>query len=545
MGFAVPTPIYGIAPITLIIAAFALPLLSVFIKSKRFYDVYATVFAAFALYVATMIFIDVWRKGMPVVYPFGGWVPPLGIVYEIDLFGAFLGLVVASVMMMIVLYSVWYTEGIHGYEWYYTLLLGLEAGMLGCIYTGDVFNLFVMLEVTSLSAYGLVAFYRGRAEAVEAAIKYAMLGAVATTMYFLSTVFIYGSLQTLHIADAVAKIALRAGFTPSGFIFGNPVAALAVALGLALWAFTFKAAVFPNHFWLPDAHPEAPAPVSAALSGLVVKVGIYAIARFMYTLFCRDVAHALGMEWFRDALLYVLMALGALSAFVGAVMMSVQRDIKRLLAYSTVSHVGLVTMALALGFSGAPREATILAITGAILHILNHSVGKAMLFMSTGVAIKQLGTRDIDDLGGVGRRLPITGFATMVGTMHLLGVPPFGGFVSKLLMYQAFLAAGMPLLAAFVVIVSAISVLGYARIVYSLVVQKRELPTELREHPVPSFVLLTMSLACIAIFVACCCGGIDALKKVTESLLDVGSYVESYFALFAEMSKHIGWSAWG
>ena len=539
-----PPPIsWGLAPLALIVAAFALPIASLFIKEKRFYDAYAIAFGAFALGLAIKIMHDVIASGAPVLYPFGGWPPPLGIVYEIDLFGAVLGLLTASVMMLIIIYSVWYTEKLSGVPWYYTLLLGLEAGMLGCFYTGDIFNFFVMLEVVAISAYGLVAFYRGRAQAVEAAIKYAIIGAVATTIYFLSTIFIYGSYQTLHMAGIALRnygyfhLTFPAMLGPRIVFFGNPVVASCVALALALWVFTFKAAVFPNHFWLPDAHPEAPAPVSAALSGLVVKVGVYGVARFLYTMY------GMGYEYLnvgspppRTLFLIALGVMGALSAIVGGIMMGIQRDVKRLLAYSTVNHIGFIFMAISVGIAGAPTTAVALALAAMTFHIINHSVGKSLLFMSTGSMIKAVGSRDIDDLAGIGRVMPIAGATTVIGALNLLGVPPFAGFLSKYLLYQAFLAAGAPYLAVLVVVASAISVMGYAKLIYTVVVRKSvNGAPRVRESPIAAGVFIVLAAATIGLFIAYPLGLNHFLKSVAYQLINPTPYMRTYIEFLTAM----------
>jgi len=184
----------GIVPLMLTFAAFAIPLLTLIIKKEWFYHLYALVFSVIALcYTAENFWLVVYGVKQPVSYLFGGWIAPLGIVYTVDGLGAVLGLLIGVDMVLIVLYSIWYMRGEEGVEWYYTLLLLLESAMIGIVYTGDIFNLFVMIELLAISAYGLVGFYRHKKEAIEAAIKYALIGATATTMFFLSIVYIYGT----------------------------------------------------------------------------------------------------------------------------------------------------------------------------------------------------------------------------------------------------------------------------------------------------------------------------------------------------------------
>ncbi len=521
----------GVMPPVLVALAFILPLLGMFIRSKNFFHGYAIAVTAATAAVTTYNIHLVWVNG-PQLYAFGGWPPPLGISYEVDAFGTVLGALTAWVMLLIAIYSYWYMRGESGIPYYYTLLLGLEAGLIGCLYTGDVFNFFVMLEVLSISAYGLVGFHRGRPQAVEAAVKYGIIGAAATTIYFIALVFIYGSFGTLNMADLAIKARVMALATPfSGGYYGNIAVAAAIAIALSLWAFTYKAALFPNHFWLPDAHPEAPTPVSAALSGLVVNVGAYAVMRFLYTMFGQHSIITIARYGYRDVILWALLILGITSGFVGAFMMIVQEDIKRLLAYSTVSHMGLIFMGLSLGFSTVSTLATQEALTASLYHIINHSVGKALLFMAAGIFIGIAGTRKLDGLAGVGKVAPPATAAFFIGFFQLMGLPPFGGFFSKFLLYSAFMAAGMPLVAVLVVAISAVSVLGYAKAIYS--VWFRPMAKRFsRPHGigVPTGVLVLLAAACIGLGIASPLITPALTSTITHSLLGKGisMYIQAF-----------------
>ncbi|MEM4486160.1 MAG: proton-conducting transporter membrane subunit [Zestosphaera sp.] len=481
---------------SLIGLAFVLPLLGMLVKNIRFFHIYASLASLYALITATYNFHLVLEGGVK-AYPFGGWWPPMGISYEVDYVNALLALLTTSVMFLITVYSAWYVRDLKAAPYYYTLLLGLEVGMLGCIYTGDAFNLFVMLEVMSISAYALVGFYRSKPEAVEAAIKYGLFGAVATTLYFIGLVFIYASFGTLNMADLINKVTFGYN-TASGPYYGQVYAATAVALALSLWAFTFKSAIFPNHFWLPDAHPEAPTPVSAALSGLVVNVGVYAVFRFMYTIF--NPYSAVG--GLRDMMLLTTLVLGIASGFVGAFMMAVQDDIKRLLAYSTVSHLGLVLAGLSIGMTTVATPGTpayINGLSGALYHLINHSLGKSLLFLASGVVIFMAGgSRRLDELGGLVRRNPLLAFVLMVGVLQLLGVPPFGGFFSKYLLYSSFMEAGMPYIAVLINAISAVSLLGYVRLLYAVLFKTSKVQDLPKVGLIPIAVLLALAAACIA-----------------------------------------------
>ena len=443
----------------LALIAFLVPLVSKFARNSKaapfLMALAGSLYAAFSSTLAFYYLIAVESK--PLVYLYGGWPPHFGIVYEIDAFNAVIGLLTSFIMVSIVLYSHWYNHHLDDPSWYYTMLVGLEAGLLGCIYTGDAFNLFVMIEVLSISAYGLVAYHRDKSEAVEAAAKYALIGAVATVFYFIGVILLYAGFGTVNMALlselSRAKTALDLRYVSL------------LALSLSLWVFTYKSALVPNHFWLPDAHPEAPTPISAALSGLVVNVGVYASARFLYTLFTSN-SIASG---YRETVLAALFALGAVSGVVGALMMMAQKDIKRLLAYSTISHMGIAYMGISAGFLVGGPESVKLAITGAVVHIVAHSIAKATLFMISGVFIDASNSRDLDLMRGVGRQYPLTAASLIICFLSLAGFVPFLGFYSKLLIALGYANAGFVLGPALIIVISALSLLGYMKVISSTI----------------------------------------------------------------------------
>ncbi|WP_440059647.1 proton-conducting transporter transmembrane domain-containing protein [Thermogladius sp. 4427co] len=506
-------------PITAI-AAFATPLVGKLGRRIAWYIALAV--GVLVALTTTLVYVAYLENRSPLVYAFGGWPPPIGIIYEVDGFNGLLALLIGWLVLAIVIYSGWYEREMDEPVWYYTLLEGLVIGMLGCLYTGDAFNLFVMLEVLSISAYGLVAYHKNRAEAVEAASKYSLIGAVATNMYFIALIIIYGNYSTLNMADLALV---------GRFYISSPLPAL-LAVSLSLWVFTYKAAVFPNHFWLPDAHPEAPTPVSAALSGLVVNIGVYAIMRFMYTIFGYN--NVLGP--YRSIVFIALLILGCVSALLGSLMMVVQNDLKRLLAYSTISHIGLVVMSGSLGFY-ISQQVLAVALAAMAAHIVSHSISKANLFMASGIFIHEAGSRSLDDLKGVGRTRPLTSIATALSLLNLAGFIPFIGFFSKLMMYQAFMEAGLPILGFIVILASAISLLGYIKILYSIVfsVGKR-VKQKVVVEPV-EYMLFAIAVGLLVLGVLF---GLDPglFSPASNSLLKEG--VDNYIAAYLNARKALG-----
>jgi len=377
-------------------------------------DVLANATAA-ALVVFTILLP---RRGIT-IYPVGGWGVedgvPTGILMVVDGLSWFVALTVAVVSLAVTVYSIAYMRRYTAKPKYYALLLLMIAGMNGAVLTGDIFNLFVFLEVASIASYALVAFGTEREE-LEASFKYAILGSVGSLCVLLGIALLYGLAGTVNMAQIAAK--LRA---PEA---AGRMGAAHLALALFVAGFGLKAALVPFHAWLPDAHPSAPAPVSAMLSGVLIKtIGVYALARVVF--------HVFGLDPKLRTIILVLAAASMLCAAIASVM---QRDLKRLLAYSSISQVGYIVLGFGLGSD--------LGALGAILHLFNHATMKSLLFLASGSVEMSAGTRDLDRLGGLAERMPVTAGATTIGALGIAGIPPFSGFWSKLLIVIAAVQAG-------------------------------------------------------------------------------------------------------
>lgn len=504
----------GLATTLPIVFCFLLPLVSMFIKSRKFLDFYVIGVSFLVMLLAfANFFNEFFVLNEPIVYKFGGWPPPVGIIYEVDKLGSLLGLLVGGLMFLIVCYSVLYMES-GGIEWYYTLLLGLEVGFVGVVYTGDAFNLFVMIEVMSISLYGLVAFYRTKGEAVEAALKYSILGATSTTFYFIGLIFLYASYGTLNMADLASKSSGMV-FPISGVPFGNIATATGIAMAFAFWSFTFKAALFPNHFWLPDAHSAAPTPISAALSGLAVTMGAYAVIRFLFTIFGGSDIILPIIKFINP----VLLSLGVISSLLGALLMVKQNDVKRIIAYSTVVHIGFIFIGIGLG----TKE----GLAAAIFHMINHSIAKVLLFLSAGVFTKVAGSRFINDLDGVGRYAPISLTAFLIGVLAIEGLPPLNGFMSKFMLYMALLDAGMAPLFFVIIVSTAITLMGWIKVLFCVWLRGPKKTFE-RASEVPIGAILIL-LAALCVLLGATASFVNELILVptVKSLSDFGTYISA------------------
>jgi multicomponent Na+:H+ antiporter subunit D len=378
-----------------------------------------------------------WRVAVegPFSYALGGWEPPWGIELRFDEFSA-AALFISFIMVLVLGFSGPYVRRAvpaARITWYYSLLLINLGAMIGFVVTADLFNLFVLMELVAVSSYALVAIGGGRTAAL-AAFKYLMAGAVSSALILFCIGVVFSLTGTLNMAD----IALRLADVES-----RPPVVLAL-VGMTV-GFMVKAGLFPLHVWLPDAHAIAPTPINAVSSALVVKLGIIGVLR-IFPLFAA--AGVVSLAPLYEALAW----LGAISVLAGAFLALFQQDIKLMLAYSTISNIGYIV--LGLGLAGE------LAVTGAGIHVLNHALIKATLFLAAGAMLHQSGYRTLSDLRGIGHSMPWTSLALLVGVLAIAGLPPTAGFLGKWYIALGAIEAGRPGFAA-VVLLGALLVFVY------------------------------------------------------------------------------------
>ncbi len=423
--------------------SFVMPLLGYYV-SERVQGWVSTIALACSFIFCLMMIPTVWN-GKVIIHAMGAWKPPFGIILAVDSVNAFVAVVVTGVCALASAYSLEYMKHDYGLVYYYALLLLMVSGMVGVTLTGDLFNTFVFLEIMSVACYGLVAFRKDVWEPLEAGFKYCIMGGVATTIYLLGISLLYGYIGTLNMADIADR--LSRGILVSGATLSPTV--LTTALILLAWGLGLKAAIAPMHTWLPDAHPAAPSPMSAILSGVYVKVAVYMIARLVFTIY--------GVP-FAGYFLAILVALSLFTMIISGFIALVQNDIKRMLAFSTVLNIGYISLGIGVG--------TQLGVTGGLFHLLNHALAKALLFLGAGAVIFRTGTRNMEELGGLARRMPVTAGTFILGSLAISGVPPFNCFWSELTIYAACIASGniLNILGAVVMVVmSAVALAFYIR----------------------------------------------------------------------------------
>ncbi len=449
-----------------LLAAFVIPLFSR--MSKRLPDILGNLVTLFLLIAAAgLYFIRPFNEIL--IYKMGGWVPPFGINLVLDGLSHFLLLTICLIAFLATLYSIAYMKKYTAKGKYYTLFLLMLAGMNGVVLTGDLFNLYVFLEIAAVASYALVAFGT-EAEELEASFKYLIMGAVASAFILLGIGVIYGVTGTLNMADA-ARLLYQKGF-----------ATMFVAV-LFIMGFGMKSALVPFHAWLPDAHPSAPAPISAMLSGVLIKaLGVYAIVRLLY--------NVIGIS---PQLSYILMVLGALSMLAGVLLAIGQWDFKRLLAYHSISQIGYVILGIGL--------CTPLGILGGLFHLFNHALFKSLLFLNAGSVEYTIGTRQLEEMGGLSKKMPVTATTSLAASMSIAGIPPFNGFWSKLFIIIACVQAGRFWFALAAVIGSLLTLASFLKVQKYAFFEKIKTRFEnIKEAPlVMGIAMVILALLCLGV----------------------------------------------
>jgi len=390
-------------------------------------------------------------------YHLGSWEPPFGIEIRIDFLGALMMVLISAISLIVAIYSRRYispdrskeekTFFFYGEEMeegkrpvYYSLLLVVSASMLGFVATGDIFNMFVFFELMSICSYALVGI-PGTRLPIRAAIKYMLMAVPAAMLALLAIGLLYSVTGTLNMADLAQRIA-SSGYTQ----------VITVSYVILIMGFAVKAAIFPLHVWLPDAHSKAPSPVSALLSGLIVKMGIFGIIRVTFSVY--GAYFPSPLSWVTGILVWV--AAGAI--IYGGIMAIRQKDLKLMIAYSTVMNVGYIILGFGL--------ADVTALVGSTYHIMGHAVAKACLFLCAGSIISRSGYQTIEDLKGASRKMPLTCAAFALASLSIVGIPPTAGFVSKWYLVSGSLNTGNAFLGVVILAGSIMAAVYCFRVVY-------------------------------------------------------------------------------
>ena len=381
-------------------------------RSELVRRIVVTLAMGIALVLTLCLIKPVMIDGQIIHYALGNWQPvegwAIGISLEVDALSLFFALIVTVAVFVSGIYSFTYMAHDDSLVNFYTLFLMLSGSVLGLVVSGDLFNIFVMIEIMTFTAVALTAFRNNYEGALEGAFKYLVVGSIGSTAVLVGIALIYSQLHTLNLAQIAALL-------PS-HMNGVTVA----AFGFLFVGFGTKAFLFPFQPLAADAHAVAPASISLMISGVLTKCGVYGIIRLCYALY---------QNMDQPFVQYLVTAVGAVSMFICVTMAFNQHNFKRLLAFHSISQVGYVITMIGLG--------TMMGLTSGLYHAMNHTIFKGLLFLTAGAVQHATGSLDLDELGGLSKKMPKTTVLFLIGAASISGLPPFNGFASKWMMYQA------------------------------------------------------------------------------------------------------------
>lgn len=425
----------------------------------------------------------------PMIIEIGNWQAPLGINLYIDTLGILAVLIINLIGLLLSFYNL-RKINYSGEAKFQILFLMIIAGASGMVLTGDLFNLFIFIEITSIAGYALTTF--AQKEGFEAAFKYILIGSIGSVFLLIAIGFTYGSVGSLNMAQIAQNSPLI-----------NPVLLKVIGL-LFLVGIGIEAELFPLNLWVPDVYETAPTSVSAVLSGAVSVAGIYALSRIFFTLF------------YQPELLTSLMIIGAITLIIGELIAYQQDNIKRMLAYSSIAQMGLVIAIISIG--------TPAAVSAGIFQLFNHSILKVLLFITAGLLASSAGSNKIKTLAGLGRKMPLAAFGFTIGSMGILGVPFFNGFVSKMMLINSSIGANHLILTGLILFATIIEAAYYLKVIQGLYFNKSELKVK-KEFPcfIPILVLVSLVFV-IGVYPEILT---DHLLKASEELLNRSNYILS------------------
>ena len=476
-------------PILVVLTPLMMSLIVVLI-SNNFLSWLLTLFTTLITFIFSLLLYQEVYLHSSISYALGNWVPPIGIEYLIDKVSIIPIIIISLISFLATFFAskIMPTEiNNSSISKVYSLWLLAIAGLIGLVTTGDAFNLFVFLEISSLASVALVAMGGQKdKQALVAAYNYLILGAIGATFYVIGVGLLYGITGTLNLADLSNRIAE---------ISDNK--ALIAGFGFMVIGIMLKAAVFPLHIWLPRAYAYAPSAVSVLLAATATKASLYILARILFSVF--DISDNL----ITYTLQYIILPLSILAMFAGTIMAIYEKDIKRLLAHSSIAQIGYITLAFAIG--------TKASVAAGFIHLFNHALIKGALFMaitSMGFYINKRIT--INNLSGLGRAMPITFICFVICSLSLAGIPLTAGFISKLYIIKASISADGIWIAFLILASSALSVVYLWKMIEALWFHESPKDPKIKEKPEIYIALLMITFLNIYF-------GLDASMVVNSS----------------------------
>lgn len=500
-----------------LLAAFAIPLVNR--AGPRVRDIFSLVIFSLIAFFVAILAVDIHSVGIH-VYTFGataaelalpgGYMVPVRIMFEVDGMSIFMGIIVTTVTLAALIYSLHFMKGQTGQARFYSLMMLLYAGMMGLAFTGDMFNLFVFLEIASIAGAALAAYRTNKADAIEGGFKYIVISAVSALLVLFAIGILYAQYNVLSIA----ALAYYMQYTPLDMI----------ALGLLAGALVMKLAGVPLHMWAPDTYTVAPAGTTPMILAASY-ISMYALYRVTFTLY-GGLINTTAIGW-------VVIIVGVLSMFVGVMMAVHQTDIKRMMAYHAISQGGYMLLGVGVCLAVITDPVALAsygrdAMNGGVFHIINHVFYKALLFMTAEAIFFRIGTRDTNKMGGLARNMKWTAGFYIIGALAISGIPPFNGFASKLLIYESVLKFS-PVLSVIAMFVSLVTLASFAKVFYSAFTGP-PMPAYKEVKEVPKSMIIGMSiLAVLIIFFGLFPGLIvdTIVAPATNALIDQAPYINA------------------
>ncbi|MRH43579.1 proton-conducting membrane transporter [Aquibacillus halophilus] len=429
----------------------------------------------------------------PKVYSVGGW-GLLGINLMVDPFAAMFLLIIAILFLPVILFSLKYIK-IDKHD-YFILTYLMIGGIAGMVLTADLFNLYVFLEVTSLSSCALVAIKKTD-KAIEGAFKYLIMSTLGSFFILLATILTYHLAGTLNMAEIALEFKEL------------PFKLKSILMALFVFGYALKIGLIPLHAWLPDAYEDSPIPYNVLSSGLVMKAAVYALIRVLYIIFGIDFLSESGM-------LAIGVFWGVITFIIAHLLAFQQTNLNRLLAYSSIAQIAYITIGLFVGTDGG--------LIGGSFHILNHAIMKGTLFLVIGIFYYSLSAINIKDIKGLGYQFPIISFTFVVASLSIVGLPPFNGFITKWLIIEAALEAGFGYAAFFILVGTFLSLTYYLKVIVTLYT-KTEKKIVIKDPG------LSLRLPTIFLGSLCIVFGIvpslplSLINKIPQFLLDHSEYI--------------------
>jgi multicomponent Na+:H+ antiporter subunit D len=505
--------------LTSLVAAFVIPLISISRAGDRPRNVFSLVIFGFIAFLVGILAIDVHSVGIR-VYTFGatapeltvptGYIVPVRIIFEVDGMSMFMGIVITTVALASLIYSLHFMKGRTGQARFYSLMFLLYAGMMGLALTGDMFNMFVFLEIASIAGAALAAYRTNMADAVEGGFKYIVISAISALL----VLFAVGVLYSQYNVLTIAAIAHYMQHTTLDMI----------ALGLLAGAFVMKLAGVPLHMWAPDTYTVAPAGTTPMILAASY-TSMYALYRVTFTLY-GGLINTTAIGW-------IVIIVGVLSMFIGVMMAVHQTDIKRMMAYHAISQGGYMLLGVGVGLAVITDPAALAsygrdAMNGGVFHIINHVFYKALLFMTAEAIFFRIGTRDTNKMGGLARNMKWTAVFYIIGALAISGIPPFNGFASKLLIYESVMRFN-PVLSVIAMFVSLVTLASFTKVFYAAFTGP-PMPAYREVKEVPKSMIIGMGIlaACVIFFGLFPGLVVDTIvAPATNALVDRASYINA------------------